>query len=82
MVQELLSGTVVGHVAATLSRDQDLLSGLFLMFQHRNGVALPHGRTRPPIRPAAPAPITNTFAIQQFLPQNLIFLLYHTRIVL
>ena len=45
MVQELLSGAVVGHVAAPLSRDQDLLSGLFLMFQHRNGVALPHGRT-------------------------------------
>ena len=45
-VQKLLRGAVVGHIAAPLARDQDLLTGLVGMLQHRYLMPLPHGSTR------------------------------------
>ena len=45
MVQKLLGGAIVGHVTAALARDENLLAGLFGVFQHRDAVALPRGCT-------------------------------------
>ena len=46
MVQKFLCGTVVGHIAAALSGDENFLSRLFHMFQHRHLMPLPQGRAR------------------------------------
>jgi len=46
MVQKLLCGAVVGHIAAPLARDQDLLTGLVGMLQHRYLMPLPHSGPR------------------------------------
>ena len=46
MVQKFLCGAVVGHIAAALSGDENFLSRLFHMFQHRHLMPLPQGRAR------------------------------------
>ena len=46
MAQKLLCRAVVGHVAASLAGDKDLLPGLLGMLQHRHLMSLPHGSTR------------------------------------
>lgn len=82
MVQKLLRSAVVGHIAAPLARDQDLLTGLVGMLQHRYLMPLPHSGPAA-ISPAAPAPTINTFAI--LVPPAIhclskFVLVYHTRI--
>ena len=44
MAQKLLRRAVVGHIAASLAGDKDLLTGLFHMLQHRHLMPLPHRR--------------------------------------
>ncbi len=61
--KKLLCRAVVGHVAAPLAGDKDLLPGLLGMFQHRYLMSLPHGGTSAAISPAALAPTIKTLAI-------------------
>ena len=46
MVQKLFRRAVVGHIAAALAGDQDLLGRFVHVFQHRYLMPLPHGSTR------------------------------------
>ena len=46
MVQKLLRSAVVGHIAAPLARDKNLLTGLVGMLQHRYLMPLPHSGPR------------------------------------
>ena len=78
MAQKLLCRAVVGHVAAPLAGDKDLLPGLLGMLQHRHLMSLPHGGTRrhqsgcPGSHDQNPCHLSSS--------QNcLLILLYHTR---
>ena len=46
MVQKLFCRAVVGHIAAALAGDQDLLGRFVHVLQHRYLMPLPHGSTR------------------------------------
>ena len=46
MAQKFLCRAVVGHIAAALAGDKDLLAGLVHVFQHRHLMPLTHGGTR------------------------------------
>ena len=46
MVQKLFRRAVVGHIAAALAGDQDLLGRFVHVLQHRYLMPLPHGSTR------------------------------------
>ena len=78
MAQKLLCRAVVGHVAAPLARDKDLLPGLLGMLQHRHLMSLPHGGTRrhqsgcPGSHDQNPCHLSSS-------QNRLLILLYHTR---
>jgi len=46
MAQKLLCRAVVGHIAAALAGDKDLLAGLVHVFQHRHLMPLTYSGTR------------------------------------
>ena len=78
MAQKLLCRAVVGHVAAPLACDKDLLPGLLGMLQHRHLMSLPHGGTRrhqsgcPGSHDQNPCHLSSS-------QNRLLILLYHTR---
>ena len=78
MAQKLLCRAVVGHVAAPLAGDKDLLPGLLGMLQHRHLMSLPHGSTRrhqsgcPGSHDQNPCHLSSS-------QNRLLTLLYHTR---
>ena len=78
MAQKLLCRAVVGHVAAPLAGDKDLLPGLLGMLQHRYLMSLPHGGTRrhqsgcPGSHDQNPCHLSSS-------QNRLLILLYHTR---
>ena len=82
MAQKLLRFAVVGHVAAALAGDEDLLAGLFHVLQHRHLVPLPHSSTRrhQPGRTAAHDQHLCHPASSCVHALSKLVLLYHTRI--
>ena len=78
MAQKLLCRAVVGHIAAPLAGDKDLLPGLLGMLQHRYLMSLPHGGTRrhqsgcPGSHDQNPCHLSSS-------QNRLLILLYHTR---
>ena len=79
MAQKLLCRAVVGHIAAALAGDKDLLAGLVHVFQHRHLMPLPHGGTRR--HQACRACADDQHFRHPFsLPNRLIIRVYHTRI--
>ena len=78
MAQKLLCRAVVGHIAAPLAGDKDLLPGLLGMLQHRHLMSLPHGGTRrhqsgcPGSHDQNPCHLSSS-------QNRLLILLYHTR---
>ena len=78
MAQKPLCRAVIGHIAAPLAGDKDLLPGLLGMLQHRHLMSLPHGSTRrhqsgcPGSHDQNPCHLSSS-------QNRLLILLYHTR---